>query len=162
LKKFRINLFDFGLRRRWSTTTILRTNRKAHWGSEANPIGVGIRRLTNGSYETVDRANIFTEITRQNALRRQSGLPVYDVRREFERRKAMEEWRQYREHRITHQDLFEDVQRKVLAERGIEDLKYAGTFTRMWVGNETTKRFEAELARRGIFKPKRPRDRGDI
>ena len=31
----------------------------------------------------MDRAAIFTEITRRNALRREAGLPLLDVRQEF-------------------------------------------------------------------------------
>ncbi len=102
---------------------------------------------------SMDRAAIFTEITRLNALRRESGLPLYDVRQEFDRLVAREEWREYSEYRLTFSGLYEQVRNEVLQERGIADLKTMSSFARMGIGAEVTRRFDAELSKMGINKP---------
>jgi hypothetical protein len=101
----------------------------------------------------MDRAAIFTKITRLNALRRESGLPLYNVRQEFDRLVAREEWRAYREYRLTFSGLYEQVRNEVLQERGIADLKTMSSFARMGIGAEVTRRFDAELSKMGINKP---------
>lgn len=42
---------------------------------------------------TVNRAAIFTELCRRNALRREAQLPRLDLRAEYERLVAVETWR---------------------------------------------------------------------
>ncbi len=104
----------------------------------------------------MDRAAIFTEITRQNALRRESGLPLWNVREQFEHRVAQIESRKYMEYRRTFKSLYERIEREVLDKRGFKDrdIKSLGSFARMGIGHETALIFEAELARMGIQKPK--------
>lgn len=126
------------------------------WGSLRYAILFSCLTLQPQSLErrrSMDRAAIFTEITRLNALRRESGLPLYNVRQEFDRLVAREEWRAYREYRLTFSGLYEQVRNEVLQERGIADLKTMSSFARMGIGAEVTRRFDAELSKMGINKP---------
>jgi hypothetical protein len=43
----------------------------------------------------MDKAAIFTELTRRNALRREAGLPLLDVRQEFDHGVAKARWEEY-------------------------------------------------------------------
>jgi hypothetical protein len=129
------------------------------WGSLRYAILFSCLTLRLQSLErmrSMDRAAIFTEITRLNALRRESGLPLYNVRQEFDRLVAREEWRAYREYRLTFSGLYEQVRNEVLQERGIADLKTMSSFARMGIGAEVTRRFDAELSKMGINKPRFP------
>lgn len=58
----------------------------------------------------VDRAEYFTLICRRNALRREAGLPLLDVRREVEHMASVAYWR------AIYADHYASVEEEVLAE----------------------------------------------
>ena len=106
----------------------------------------------------LDKAAIFTEITRRNALRREAGLPLLDVRQEFEHAVAVARWDEYRAACDAHADLRAEIQAQV-----IEELQRStGRDHRLSVGGRwliaarTRERFEEAMARMGFRRPSLP------
>ena len=106
----------------------------------------------------LNKAAIFTEITRRNALRREAGLPLLDVRAEFDHGVALARWEEYQAVCDAHADLRAEIQAEV-----IEELRRStGRDHRLSVGGRwaiaarTQQRFEAALARKGHPRPPIP------
>jgi len=108
----------------------------------------------------MDRAAIFAEVTRRNALRRAHGLPLLDVRAEYAREVSLAEWRKYHAHCNDHAADYEAIRRQVLAElRTKHGTGFRNTMGGRWaVAHETRKRFVAfmELVLGSVPPPGQP------
>src|SRR5215212_404836 len=103
----------------------------------------------------MDKAAIFTELTRRNALRREAGLPLLDLRREFDHEVALARWNEYQAVCDAHADLRAAIEAEV-----VEELRRrTGRDHRLSVGGSwliaalTGQRFDAALARKGFRRP---------
>jgi hypothetical protein len=106
----------------------------------------------------MDKAAIFTEITRRNALRREAGLPLLDVHQEFAHGVAVARWREYQAACDAHADLRAAIEAEV-----VEELRRkTGRDHRLSVGGRwliaarTRERFEEAMAREGHPRPSIP------
>ena len=106
----------------------------------------------------LDRAAIFTGLTRRTALRREAGLPLLDVRREFDHAVALARWDEYRAVCDAPADLRAAIEAEV-----VEELRRkTGRDHRLSVGGRwliaarTRQRFEAAMARMGFHRPPLP------
>ena len=106
----------------------------------------------------MDKAAIFTELTRRNALRREAGLPLLDLREEFDHEVAVARWDEYQAVCDAHADLRAEIQAQV-----IEELQRStGRDHRLSVGGRwliaarTRERFEEAMAREGHPRPSIP------
>lgn len=111
-----------------------------------------------------DRAAIFTDLTKRNALRRAGGLPPLDIRAEYAYECALAAWKEWEEKVAAQGTLYADMQAQVLTE--LRKTRGDDTFPqtmggRLLVEALTINRFEAALAARGIYKPPQP-DRNAI
>jgi hypothetical protein len=104
----------------------------------------------------MDKAAIFTDLTRRNALRKANGLPLLDLRTEY----AHQMWLARRQEYCTaceeHADEREAIRCQVLAEfRAKYGADFPGTSGGHWaVGLRTSKRFAAYMElRSGVFSP---------
>ena len=106
----------------------------------------------------MDKGAIFAEITRRNALRREAGLPLLDVRQEFEHGVAVARWREYQEACDAQADLRAAIQAEVVEElrrkTGRDHRLSAGG--RWLIAARTRERFEAAMARMGFRRPPLP------
>ncbi len=102
----------------------------------------------------MDNGAIFTELTRRNALRREAGLPLLDLRAEFAHAVAWARWLEYEAVCEAHKDLFAAIQAEVAEEllraTGSDHRQSMGG--RWLIGVRTRDRFEAALARKGFRK----------
>ncbi len=106
----------------------------------------------------MDKTAIFAELTRRNALRREAGLPLLDVRREFDDAVAIARWDEYQAVCDAQADLRAAIQAEVVEELRRE----TGRDHRLSVGGRwliaarTRERFEAAMARMGFRRPPLP------
>ena len=102
------------------------------------------------------KAEAFTQATQKNALRRESGLPLYEVRDEMDRISYGEQlikWRDAtREYAADRQRIIDEVLAEKRAEHG-PDYGKGGMHV---VFHIATQRFTAFLEVRGFRFPKRP------
>jgi hypothetical protein len=96
----------------------------------------------------MDRAAIFAETTRRNALRRASGLPLLNIRVEFEHQVALAELQQYRAACDLYAEEKATIRQQVLAEfREKHGADFGHSMGGRWaVGEATRKRFDAAMA----------------
>jgi hypothetical protein len=100
-----------------------------------------------------DRAEIFTLVTKRNALRTANGLPPLDIRAEYAHQVAIAKQRAYQSFCDRHADEREAIRQEVLAELRLEHGPDFGTGMggRWMVGRLTNQRFTAHiLAKYGV------------
>ena len=106
----------------------------------------------------LDKAAIFTALTRRNTLRREAGLPLLDLRREFEHEVALARWNEYQAVCDAHADLRAAIEAEVVEElrrkTGRDHRLSAGG--RWLISHLTRERFEAAMARMGFCRPPLP------
>ena len=100
----------------------------------------------------VDRAAIFTELTRRNAVRREAKLPLLDMRAEFDHAVEVAAWREACE---KHADDMARIRIEAIADlrrRHGDDFGYSvgGHWA---ISIEVSKRFNALLAADGVHPP---------
>jgi hypothetical protein len=95
-----------------------------------------------------DRAEIFTSITKRNALRTANGLPPLDIRREYAHQVAIAAQRAYQAFCDQHGDEREVIRQEVLAEWRLKHGPDFGTGMggRWMVGRLTHQRFVRHIA----------------
>jgi hypothetical protein len=100
----------------------------------------------------VDKAEIFTELTLRNAVRREAKLPLLDMRVEFDHTVAVTSWR---EACVKHADDIARIKKAVIAEcRARHGADFPQSVGGNWIVRfEATKRILAMLAERGIHPP---------
>ena len=100
----------------------------------------------------MDKAEIFTELTLRNAVRREAKLPLLDMRVEFDHAVEVTAWR---EALVKHADDIARIRQGVLAElRARRGADFPQTVGGQWlVRFEATKRIFALLAERGVHPP---------
>ena len=104
----------------------------------------------------MDRAAIFTEITKRNALRRKAQLPLLDVRAEMAHAVSLAALKEYREFCDQHRDKLEQFRTEVLAEMRERNPNFFGHSLggRLAVGFKARRRFEAWIEENfGMVKP---------
>jgi hypothetical protein len=96
----------------------------------------------------VDKASIFTAITRRNALRKANGLPLLDVPSEYAQEVAIASQCDFRAAFDEHADEREVIRAQVMAEfRETNGPQFGLTMGGRWaVGQVTRKRFTAQMA----------------
>jgi hypothetical protein len=104
----------------------------------------------------MDRAAIFTELTERNALRREAGLPLIDMRREFDRAVALERWREWEDTVARFADLREAIRQDVLSEYRAQGRTMDSVGGRWLVRTRADREFEEVLRQRGFCKPPLP------
>jgi hypothetical protein len=138
---------------------------RLHWRAAHDTERVA-RRLAGRSCdetlleEVVDKAAIFAEVTKRNALRRANFLPPTDVRAEFARQVALARQQEYHARCNEHADEREVIRLEVLAElRAKYGANFGGSTGGRWaIGHLTWKRFEAFMeANSGVRRPVTPR-----
>jgi hypothetical protein len=100
----------------------------------------------------VDKAEIFTELTLRNAVRREAKLPLLDIRVEFDHAVEVTAWR---EACVKYADDISRIKQGVLAEfRARRGADFPQSDVGQWlVRFEATKRILAMLAERGAHPP---------
>ena len=100
----------------------------------------------------MDKAEIFTELTLRNAVRREAKLPLLDMRVEFDHAVEVAAWR---EACVKHADDIARIKRGVLAEcRARHGADFPQEVGGEWmVRFEATKRILALMAERGVHPP---------
>jgi hypothetical protein len=94
----------------------------------------------------VDRAAIFAELTKRNAVRREAKLPLLDLHDEFEYAVSLALWDEAWEQ---HADELRRIRAEVAAEYG----RYQSTAGRMFLGSKFLERAYDFLARYGVYPP---------
>jgi|HigsolmetaGSP11D_1036233.scaffolds.fasta_scaffold00147_19 hypothetical protein len=56
------------------------------------------------------KSELFTELTKRNALRREAQLPLLDLRRELQKQEIIEAWKEY----YTIQEAYEEKRKSIL------------------------------------------------
>ena len=107
----------------------------------------------------MDKAAIFAEITKRNALRREAGLPALDVAAEYRQAVAQAERAVFRticdQHRHLWDDVLATVTQELRAKRG--NPSFGNCFgSRIMIRQIALERFFAALERRGFKKPSSP------
>ena len=103
-----------------------------------------------------DRAQIFTELTKRNALRREAGLPLLNLREELEYQVTLDLWRAWVAVCEAHDGLRNEIRERILAEYLAEGRTMQSAGGRWLVETRTEAEFFSELARRGHVRPKTP------
>lgn len=103
-----------------------------------------------------DRAQIFTELTKRNALRREAGLPLLNLRQELEYQIALDRWKAWEAICEAHADLRAEIRERVRAEYLDKGSTLQSTGGRVLLDIKTEAAFVDELARRGHKRPKAP------
>jgi hypothetical protein len=100
----------------------------------------------------MDKSEIFTELTRRNAVRREAKLPLLDMRVEFDHAVEVTAWR---EACVKHADDIARIKHGALAEfRARRGADFPQSVGGQWmVRFEATKRILAMLAERGVHPP---------
>lgn len=100
----------------------------------------------------VDRAAIFAELTKRNAVRREAKLPLLDIRSEFIHAVGVATWREACE---KHAVDMARIEQEVLAEfRDRRGADFPQSLGGRWMVNfEVSKRFLALLADDGVHPP---------
>src|SRR3954451_21289361 len=104
-------------------------------------------RATSGTMvydHGVDKAAIFAEVLRRNALRREAQLLALDVAAEYEHAVAVAAWAEYKEVCDRHTDLYAEIKETVLQEGRVkrDNPHYGKCFgSRIAVQHESLKRF---------------------
>lgn len=101
----------------------------------------------------MDRGRIFTELTERNALRREAGLPLLDMREEFDRAVAVERWREWQAVVEAHADMREAIRQRIQSERQAQGRTMESVGGRWAVRVLADREFEEALARLGHVKP---------
>ena len=106
----------------------------------------------------MSKASIFEELCSRNALRRESGLPLLDMRAEYERGLRREAFAEYQRQRVEHQAEFKRIQAEVLAELQAEHgPRFGGSPSGHYAVNmRSEKRFVEYLSGLGIQRPALP------
>jgi hypothetical protein len=96
----------------------------------------------------MDKAAIFADVTRRNALRRANKLPPLDIRAEYDHQVAVAKQRDYQAFCDRHADEREAIRLEVLAELRLQNGPDFGTGMggRWMVGRLTHQRFVAHIA----------------
>jgi hypothetical protein len=104
--------------------------------------------MTMTTVGMVDKAEIFTSVTKRNALRTANGLPPLDVRAEYAREISIAEQRAYQAFCDRHGDEREVIRQEVLAELRLKHGPDFGTGMggRWMVGRLTHQRFVRHIA----------------
>lgn len=107
---------------------------------------------------TVDRAQIFQEVTQRNALRRSAGLPPLDVKAAYAQEIARRNLIEYREFCEKHRDLRRHIRDQIIEDFTVEHGRMPSSAGGMWlIETKTQTRFENELfVRFGVKKPVPP------
>jgi hypothetical protein len=102
----------------------------------------------------VDKAAIFTELTRRNAVRREANLPLLDIHAEFVHAVEVAAWR---EASVKHADDMARIEQDVLIEmRARRGVAFPQSIGGHWIVRfEVTKRILALLAADGVHPPTR-------
>jgi hypothetical protein len=103
-----------------------------------------------------DRAEIFTSVTKRNALRTANGLLPLDIRAEYDHEVAVARQRDYQAFCDRHADEREAIRLEVLAELRLQHGPDSGTGMggRWMVGRLTHQRFVAHIAEKyGVHPP---------
>lgn len=106
-----------------------------------------------------DRAAIFTDLTKRNALRRAGGLPPLDLRAEYAYECALAAWKEWEKTCDDHVTLYATIHGDVLADlrKARNDDTFPQTMGgRLMIEALTIDRFERALANRGFYKPPQP------
>ena len=100
----------------------------------------------------VDRAAIFTALTRRNAVRREAKLPLLDIHSEFAHAVEVAEWR---EACVKHAEDMARIRIEVIADlRRRHGNDFGDSVGGHWAINiEVSKRFNALLAADGVHPP---------
>ena len=104
----------------------------------------------------IDKAAIFTDLTRRNALRKANGLPLLDLRTEYAHQMWLAKRREYWAACDEHADEREAIRRQVLVEfQAKYGADFPGTTGGHWmVGLKANRRFSAYMEQRyGVFPP---------
>ena len=140
-------------------------HRKPSWVrlSPRGPPNDGLRLSSCAAYVSrecsMDKATIFTDLTRRNALRMANGLPLLDLRTEYAHQIWIGRREEYWAACDEHADEREAIHRQVLAEfRAKYGPNFPSTSGGHWaVGLKTSKRFAAYMELRyGVFPPRPP------
>jgi len=104
----------------------------------------------------MDKAALFTEITRRNELRRQAQLPLLDVRAEFDHAVAQAAIDEYHAFCDQHVAKYVEFRDQVLAEKRLMKPDFGHTMGGvMMVGLEAKRRFEAWIETQfGVQRPR--------
>jgi hypothetical protein len=103
-----------------------------------------------------DRAQIFTELTKRNALRREAGLPLLKLRAEVEHEVALERWREWEAVCEAHADLRAEISERIRAEYRAKGRTLQSASGRALLDLKTEAAFVDEMAKRGHRRPKLP------
>ena len=106
-----------------------------------------------------DKAAIFTDLTKRNALRRAGGLPPLDIRAEYAYECALAAWKEWEAQCAANADLEATIRDDIIAElRKVRaDPNFPNTMgARLLTDALVINRFESALAARGIYKPPQP------
>jgi hypothetical protein len=100
----------------------------------------------------VDRAEIFSDLTKRNAIRRAAKLPPIDVRAEFDHAVAVAEWREACNRHVAD---IRRIKNEVIAElRSSRGQDFGHSVGGHWLINHAvTQRFIALLAAEGVRRP---------
>ena len=104
----------------------------------------------------MDRAAIFTVITKRNELRRKALLPLLDVRAEMAHAVSLAALKEYRQFCQQHRDKLEQFRAEVLAEMRERRPNFSGHSLRgrLAVGFKARRRFEAWIEDKfGVVRP---------
>ncbi|MCW2286137.1 hypothetical protein M2323_003974 [Rhodoblastus acidophilus] len=101
------------------------------------------------------KAELFTEITNRNALRREAGLPLLNIRDEIESQQNAFDWKTFIEIRDQHRAVRDEITARVrlalAAEKGFDCLSHGG---RLLLGAKVEAEFLGYLRGLGVKIPK--------
>jgi hypothetical protein len=113
----------------------------------------------------MDRAAIFTDLTRRNALRKANRLPLLDIPSKYARCVSLAQEREYDAICAEHRDDWAEIRRQVLAElRAIHGSDFGHSMGGRWaVDILARRRFRAYMTEQHSISPHNPAiDRGSI
>lgn len=79
----------------------------------------------------MSKAELFTEATKRNALRREAGLPPLNIREEMQKAQDVLDWKNFDEIRAQHKELRDRIAARMkteLAKEGVDCLSFGGRF----------------------------------
>lgn len=103
----------------------------------------------------MDKAALFTQITRRNELRREAHLPLLDVRTELDHAAQLAATQEYDDFCAQHEAKLKEFRNAVMTERRSKDPNYGHTKMGWWsVNHEAQQRFENWIEQTfGITRP---------
>lgn len=108
---------------------------------------------SDSSIDMVDKAAIFADLTKRNAVRRDAKLPLLDLRTEFERAVSLALWKEACER---FDGEIPRIKQEVIAElqqsRGPEFNEYRSAGARWFIGYKVAERYYALLADHGYHR----------